>query len=165
MAVVAGYLEASDRVTQAGGVDPAPMYNWVSPAWLHKELEGFSHFVTKQERTVGASFADTPVVQLARYTPEQVFDIGVMMCVDTRAVMVIPQAAEDPPAEVLTWHPHYDEFTGTDAEWAVIEDYFGAVPVRLGDRRTIVFWLMGETLDRLVVDSSEEWWGVNQCFQ
>lgn len=161
--VVAGYLVASDTITQDGGVDPSPISSWVSPAWLPKELEGFSHFVSKQERTVGASSFDTPVVQLARFTPEQIFDVGVMVCVDTTAVLVIPHSAEDPPEEVLTRHPNYDDFDGTEREWAVVEAYFDSVPVRSGDRRTIVFWLIGETLDRLVIDSSTEWWGENQC--
>jgi hypothetical protein len=165
LGVVSGYLVASDTVTQDGGVDPSPMYQWVSPAWLPQELEGFTHYVAQQERTVGASLWDTPVVQLVRFTPEQIFDVGVMVCVDTTAVMVIPLGAEDPPEEVLTWLPHYDDFNGTEQEWAAVEEYFDAVPVRVGDRRTIVFWLVGETLDRLVVDSSEEWWGENQCSQ
>lgn len=163
--VLAGYLAASDTVTQDGGVDPSPIYSWVSPSWLPKELEGFSHFVNKQERTVGVSTFDTPVVQLARFTPEEMFDVGVMVCVDTTAVMVIPQSATDPPEEVLAWHPNYDDFTGTEQEWAVVQEYFDSVLVRTGDRRTIVFWLVGETLDRLVVDSSEEWWGANECLR
>lgn len=161
--VLAGYLAASDTVTRDGGVDPTPIYSWVSPSWLPKEMLGFSHFVTKKERTVGVSAFDTPVVQLARFTPEEMFDVGVMVCVDTTAVMVIPQNAKDPPEEVLAWHPNYDDFGGTEREWAVIQEYFDSVPVRSGDRRTIVFWLVGKTLDRLVVDSSEEWWGANEC--
>jgi hypothetical protein len=161
--VLTGYFAASDEVTQDGGKDPSRMTAWVSPAWLPHELEGFSYFLENQERTIGESRWDSPVVQLARVTPDNTFDVGVMVCVDTQAVMVLPEDAVDPPDIVLAWHPHYDDFTGTDEEWAAIEEYFADVPVRVGDRRTIVFWLVGDTLDRLVVDSSEEWWGANQC--
>jgi len=163
--VLTGYFAASDEITQAGGENPTPMTGWVSPAWLPRELEGFTSFVTNQERTIGLSRWDTPVVQLARLTPQGIFDVGVMACVDTTEVMVVPRESLDPPNVVLEWYPHYDDFTGTDSEWATIEEYFAEVPVRVGDRRTIVFWLVGDSLDALVVDSSEEWWGANQCVE
>jgi hypothetical protein len=98
-------------------------------------------------------------------TPEKIWDVGVMVCVDTTEVMVIPLDAPDPPDEVLEWYPNYQDFEGTDQEWTAIEDYFATVPVRAGDRRTIVFWFVGETLQDLVVDSSEEWWGANGCLR
>jgi hypothetical protein len=161
--VLTGYLAASDDITGSGGLNPDAIEPWVSPGWLPKEREGFAHYRDTQERTVGVSRFDTAVVQLARFTPEKVFDIGVMVCVDTTEVMVMPLDALNPPDEVLEWHPNYHDFDGTDQEWAVIEDYFATVPVRGGDRRTIVFWFVGETLDDLVIDSSEEWWGANQC--
>jgi hypothetical protein len=161
--VLTGYLSASDDITRFGGLDSTAIDTWVSALWLPKELEGFAYFVDNQERTVGVSRFDTPVVQLARFTPEGMFDVGVMVCVDTTEVMVIPLDAPDPPDEVVQWHPNYQDFEGTDEEWTVIEDYFATVPIRGGDRRTIVFWLVGETLDALVIDSSEEWWGANQC--
>lgn len=161
--VLSGYLSASDDITAAGGLNPEAIEPWVSPPWLPKEREGFAFFITHHERTVGVSRFDNPVVQLARLTPEKMLDVGVMVCIDTTEVMVIPLDAPDPPDEVMMWHPNYQDFEGTDQEWAVIEDYFATVPVRGGDRRTIVFWFVGETLEDLVVDSSEEWWGANWC--
>ena len=161
--VLTGYLGASDDITRSGGLDSQAIEAWVSTLWLPKEREGFGYFIDNQERTVGVSRFDTLVVQLVRFTPEETFDVGVMVCVDTTEVMVIALDAPDPPDEVVQWHPNYQEFDGTDDEWAVIEDYFASVPVRGGDRRTIVFWLVGDTLGDLVIDSSEEWWGTNQC--
>lgn len=163
LGLLTAYLITSDEITQDAGLNPDRMSRWVSPEWLDKELEGFRYYQETQERTVGDSAVDSAVVQLARITPEATLDVGVMACVDTTAVLVMPPDTPDPPNEVLAWHPHYEGFDGSDQEWAVIEDFFATVPVRIGDRRAIVFWLTGDTLDTLVVDSSEEWWGINEC--
>lgn len=163
LGLITNYLATSDQITKDVGLNPDRMSRWVSPEWLDKELEGFRYYQETQERTVGDSAVDSAVVQLARITPEDTLDVGVMACVDTTAVLVMPPDTPDPPNEVLAWHPHYDDFDGSDQDWAVIEDFFATVPVRTGDRRAIVFWLIGDTLDTLVVDSSEEWWGINEC--
>jgi hypothetical protein len=163
LVVLTNYLATSDVITQEAGQNPTRMSRWVTPEWLEQELEGFRYYTKSSERTVGQSVVERAVVQLARITPEDILDVGVMACVDTTAVLLLPANTPDPPEEVLRWHPRYEEFDGTEEEWAVIEEFFATVPVRLGDRRTIVFWLVGESFDTLLVDSSEEWWGTNEC--
>jgi hypothetical protein len=127
------------------------------------EQQGFIHYQETGERTVGKTMFEDSVVQVARLTPERTLDIAIYGCVDTTGVFVLAPDHVDPPEEVLSWHPGYEEFVGDETQWQVIEAFYSQEGVRWGDRRAIVFWLVGDSFDSLAIDSSSEWWGAHAC--
>lgn len=161
--VIEGYLAMSDSITAEGGWGHERMRAVVTPAWFPLEEEGFAHFRDARERTVGQSILESSQVQLARKTPEGFLDIGVITCVDTTRVLVVGSDDDDPPPAVMEWLG-----TGALAEVApedgeIIDGYFETSTARPGDRRAVVFWLVGESLDQLRIDHSEQWWGITLC--
>ena len=160
---IRGYLERSDIITQDSGSQPQRMKPLVTESWYPWEEKGFEYFSRTGDRTVGETTFDDPVLQLARLTPSGVYDVGVIGCVDTTRIFVLPESEPNPPDLVLEGHPGYELFDGDDAAWAEIDAFYNGTTARWGDRRAIVFWLVGDTLDTLLIDSSEEWWGVQEC--
>jgi hypothetical protein len=163
VAVINSYLEESDLITSQSGDSPERITRWVSPAWYPSEEQGFQHYQSTGERTWGETRFEDYVVQLARVTPEKTMDVAVYGCVDTTDVFVLGPGQPDPPAEVLAWHPGDQEFEGGDEEWEIIQGFYSLDGVRFGDRRAIVFWLVGDSLDSLTIDSSSQWWGAHAC--
>lgn len=161
--VIEGYLETSDTITSEGGVEPERMRALVTPEWFPHEQEGFAYFRDTGERTVGESILESSRVQLARRTPQGVLDIGVITCVDTTRVLVVGPEDEDPPESVMEWLADGPLTEVPPEDWETIEAYFATSMARPGDRRAVVFWLVGESLDQLRVDHSEQWWGITQC--
>jgi hypothetical protein len=68
-----------------------------------------------------------------------------------------------PPEQVVQGHPNYDDDGFQDEDWALIAAFYEQDGLAWGDRRAIVFWLIGDSLDSLVIDSSSEWWGAHEC--
>lgn len=161
--VIENYLATSDAITAGGGVEPRRMESVVTPAWFPTEDEGFAHYRNTGERTVGDSVVESLIVQLARKTPEGILDIGVITCIDTTGVLVIGPDDADPPESVRDWLVSKESYGGEASDWEDIEVYFQETSARGGDRRAIVFWLVGPSLDTLRIDHSEQWWGVTQC--
>lgn len=160
--VIESYLATSDAITADRGEGSHRMQNLVSSSWFPVEDDGFAYYRATGERTVGQSVLETSRVQLARRTPEGILDIGVITCIDTTGVLVLGSEDPDPSQLVVDWlkqkmTPELPE----DVE--AIGDYFEQTSARPGDRRAIVFWLVGESLDQLRVDHSEQWWGVTLC--
>jgi len=160
---VGAYLERSDLITSEGGVSPERMASLVTPEWYPKEEEGFARFTTAGERTLGRTTADSLQVQLARKLPGGGLDIGVIACVDATKVLVLGLEDEDPPLEVLEWQGEWESFNGTTEEWDVIEGFWATTSARWGQRDAVVFWLLGESTDELLVDHTEQWWGISRC--
>ena len=160
---VGAYLERSDVITSEGGVAPERMASLVTPEWYPKEAEGFARFTTARERTLGQTAVDSLQVQLARKLPGGGLDIGVIACVDATKVLVLGLEDVDPPAEVLEWQGEWESFDGTTEEWEVIEGFWATTNARWGQRDAVVFWLLGESTDQLLVDHTEQWWGISRC--
>ncbi len=160
---VGAYLERSDLITSEGGVSPERMAALVTPEWYPKEEEGFARFTTAGERTLGRTTADSLQVQLARKLPGGGLDIGVIACVDATKVLVLGLEDEDPPLEVLEWQGEWESFDGTTEEWDVIEGFWATTSARWGQRDAVVFWLLGESTEELLVDHTEQWWGISRC--
>lgn len=160
---VESYLELSDVITSEGGVAPERMAELVTPEWYPKEVQGFARFTTAQERTLGRTSVDNLQVQLARQLPGGGLDVGVIACVDATKVLVLGLEDADPPAEVLEWQGEWESFDGTAEEWDVIEDFWATTSARWGQRDAVVFWLLGESTEELLVDHTEQWWGISRC--
>jgi hypothetical protein len=160
---VEAYLERSDLITSEGGVSPERMASLVTPEWYPKEEEGFARFTQSRERTLGQTTVDGLQVQLARAVPGGGVDIGVIACVDATQVLVLGLEDEDPPPEVLEWQGEWESFDGTDEEWEVIERFWATTSARWGERDAVVFWLLGESTEELLVDHTEQWWGISRC--
>lgn len=161
--VITAYLRESDLITSESGASPERIRSLVSEAWFPEEQKGFSHYQLSGERTWGETTFDSYVVQLARVTPERTVDVAVYGCVDTTGVFVLPPGTADPPEAVIAWHPVGEDFAGSEEEWEMIQSFYSTEGIRLGDRRAIVFWLVGDTLDSLRIDSSSQWWGAHAC--
>ncbi len=160
---VAAYLERSDLITSEGGVAPQRMASLVTPEWYPREVEGFARFTMAQERTLGQTTIDNLQVQLARQLPGGGLDVGVIACVDATKVLVLGLEDADPPAEVLEWQGEWESFDGSTEEWDVIETFWATTSARWGQRDAVVFWLVGENTDELLVDHTEQWWGISRC--
>jgi hypothetical protein len=161
--VIEDYLAMSDSITAEGGWGQERMRDVVTPEWFPLEEEGFAHFRDARERTVGQSILESSQVQLARRTPEGVLDIGVITCVDTTRVLVVGPDDEDPPEAVMEWLGAGPLAEAAQEDWETIDGYFETSLARPGDRRAVVFWLVGESLDQLRIDHSEQWWGITPC--
>lgn len=161
--VIEDYLAMSDSITAEGGWGQERMRDVVTPEWFPLEEEGFAHFRDAGERTVGQSILESSQVQLARKTPEGVLDIGVITCVDTTRVLVVGPDDEDPPEAVMEWLGAGLLAEAAPEDWDTIDAYFETSLARPGDRRAVVFWLVGESLDQLRIDHSEQWWGITLC--
>lgn len=160
---VEAYLERSDVITSEGGASPERMAELVTPQWYPKEVQGFARFTTAQERTLGRTSVDNLQVQLARQLPGGGLDVGVIACVDATKVLVLGLEDADPPTEVLEWQGEWESFDGTAEEWDVIEDFWATTSARWGQRDAVVFWLLGESTEELLVDHTEQWWGISRC--
>jgi hypothetical protein len=160
---VLDYIALSDQITAAGGVNAQAMVPLVSPEWWVSEQDGFSYFVEKGLRTYGTSEVTTFLVQSARITSLDTVEVGVIACVDTTAVFLLPGQAADPPESVWQWHPHYEDFEGDSTQWAAIEVFLEQPGLSWGSPEPVVFWFEGPTMDSLVLTSSELWWGVYPC--
>lgn len=160
---VQSYLERSDLITSEGGVAPERMASLVTPEWYPKEVQGFARFTTARERTLGQTTMDNLQVQLARQLPGGGLDVGVIACVDATKVLVLGLEDADPPAEVLEWQGEWESFDGTAEEWEVIEGFWATTSARWGERDAVVFWLLGASTEELLVDHTEQWWGISRC--
>jgi hypothetical protein len=160
---VEAYLERSDLISSEGGVSPERMASLVTAEWYPKEEEGFSRFTMARERTLGRTTVDGLQVQLAREVPGDGLDIGVIACVDATRVLVLGLEDADPPPEVLEWQGEWESFDGTDEEWDVIEGFWATASARWGQRDAVVFWLVGDSSEELLVDHTEQWWGISRC--
>jgi hypothetical protein len=157
------YLAQSDLITSEGGSLPERMTSLVTSGWYPREREGFARYSSASERTLGATRIEGLQVQLARRTPEGLLDIGVIGCVDSTTVLILGLEDPDPPPEVLKWQGEWESFDGSDDEWQVIESYWATSTARWGQRAAVVFWLVGESTEKLLVDHSEQWWGISRC--
>ena len=157
------YLELSDQITENGGADPEAMATVVSAQWLPEEMTGFAYYEQEGLRTWGRTGLSKVLVQSAHVRLDSLIEVGVIACVDSSGVFVLPLESENPPEIVLQWHPHYEDFEGGDNEWTVLEEFLGQPGLTWGPNEAVVFWLLGESLEQLVVDSSEQWWGVYPC--
>jgi hypothetical protein len=160
---VESYLERSDLITSEGGASPERMAALVTAEWYPEEEEGFARFTTAGERTLGQTTVDGLQVQLARKLPGGGLDIGVIACVDATKVLVLGLEEADPPTEVLEWQGEWESFDGTTEEWEVIEGFWATTSARWGQRDAVVFWLLGESTEELLVDHTEQWWGISRC--
>ena len=160
---IEGYLATSDAITAEGGWGDERMRGLVTPDWFPFEEEGFAHFRGAGERTVGQSILESSQVQLARRTPQGVLDIGVITCLDTTRILVVGADDDDPPVAVMEWLDAGPLAEAPPEDWETIDGYFATSLARPGDRRAVVFWLVGESLDQLRIDHSEQWWGITLC--
>jgi hypothetical protein len=163
LAIVTGYLSQSDLITSEAGESADRIRPWVTPSWYPKEEQGFRYYQETGERTSGVTVFEDAYVQVARVTPEKTLDIALYGCVDTTGVFILRPEHEEPPAEATQWHPGLEEFQGGEQEWEIIEAFYAQDGIRWGDRRAIVFWLVGDSFDSLAIDSSTEWWGAHAC--
>ena len=161
--VIEKYLHQSDLITADAGAEPERIRPLVSEGWFSTETSGFSHYRQSGEWTSGSTRFEKSYVQLARITPEKTIDVGVFGCVDTIGVFVLGPDHEPPPEQVSLGHPDYLDADLSEEDWELIQAFYDQAGVRFGDRRAIVFWLVGDTLDTLVIDSSIQWWGVHEC--
>lgn len=161
--VIDRYLSTTDAITAAGAADVTAIESVVSASRLPEESQGFESYLTRGLRSIGTTSAHSLVVQNAHITLEGAIEVGVMVCVDGTDLFVIPADYEDPPEVVWQWHPAYEDFEGDPGEWEAIERYLSQPDVRWGSAVAIQAWLVGETLNSLVIDSWEPWWGVYEC--
>jgi hypothetical protein len=162
-AALVRYIELSDQITATGGSEPQAMSALVGSDWWLAEQEGFAYFVDTGLRTVGTSEISKFLVQSARLTSQGTVEVGVIACVDTTGVFVLPLEADEPPEEIWQWHPDYEDFEGDAAQWAALEAFLEQPQLSWGSQDAVVFWFEGPTLDSLVLTRSEPWWGVYPC--
>jgi hypothetical protein len=165
--VVAGnlltsYVETSDRITSRQQ-DAHTLRPLVTAQWWEQEQEGFRYFETHNLRTLGTSTLSRILVSSARTTPEGLIEVGAIACVDSTSVFVFSAELPDPPAELWDWHPHYEEFAGDEQARADIESFLSHPTVSSGSHEAVMWWLEGDTIEELRIDSSEPWWGVYSC--
>ena len=161
--LVVNYLTRSENITADGGANPERIQGTVAPEWWPAEREGFEYFVVNNLRTVGVSEVSRVLVQSARITPTNTVEVGVIACVDSTQVFVLPALSPDPPDAVWEWHPHYEDFDGDLESWEAIETFLGNSLISWGELRAVVYWFEGPTLDSLLLEASEVWWGVYPC--
>jgi hypothetical protein len=161
--VIQSYLDTSDAITQERGQGASRMQALVTSSWFPMEQEGFAYYRTTGERTLGQSVLETSQVQLARRTPEGMLDIGVITCIDTTGVLLVGPEDPDPPEGLMEWLALRTESVPSIEEGETFSAYFDQTQARTGDRRAVVFWLVGESLDQLKIDHSEQWWGITLC--
>lgn len=157
------YLELSDQITENGGADPEAIATVVTKQWLPEEIAGFAYYEQEGLRTWGTTGLSEVLVQSAHVRLDSLIEVGVIACVDSSGVFVLPLEGDDPPEIVLQWHPNYEDFEGSDNQWNVLEEFLGQPGLTWGPNEAVVFWLLGERLEQLVIDSSEQWWGVYPC--
>jgi hypothetical protein len=163
LTIITGYLAQSDEITSEAGQRADRISPWVTSSWYPKEEQGFRHYRETGERTSGVTVFEDYLVQVARVAPDTTLDIAIYGCVDTTGVFILSPWHDDPPAEVVQWHPGLEDFQGGDEEWEIIEAFYAQEGIRWGDRRAIVFWLVGDSFDSLAIDSSTQWWGAHAC--
>jgi len=161
--VILGYLELTDAITAESGQGAERIARVVTPRWLPVEQKALAAYRERAERTLGQTRFEDYRLQLVRRTPEGGWDVGVIGCVDSSGVIILGGQQPDPPPEFLAWYLNPEEFVGTDDEWEAIDAYALSDPPHTGSRQRVVFWLSGEELDSLAVDSSEQWWGGSSC--
>lgn len=161
--VILRYLELTDAITAASGQGSERITGVVTPRWLSVEHEALAAYRERAERTLGQTRFEDYRLQLVRRTPAGGWDVGVIGCVDSSGVFVLGSQEPDPPPEFVAWFLNPEEYLGTDEEWEAIEAYALADLPRTGSRQRVVFWLSGEELDSLAIDSSEQWWAERSC--
>jgi hypothetical protein len=157
------YIELSDAISAQGGEGASELRPWVSPEWWPSEQESFAFYEETGSRSLGSSQLSRFLVQSARFTPRGTVEVGVIACVDTTDVFVLPVELRDPPALLWEWHPDYEDFPGGPAEWADIEGFLSHPDVSWGSAEPVVFWFEGPDLASLLLTSSSPWWGVYSC--
>lgn len=160
---VRAYVALSDDISATGGADPERLRALVAPEWWPAEQEGFAYFGDQGLRTLGTSVVSGVLVQSARLTAEDTIEVGVIACVDTTPVLVLPSESADPPESLWDWHPHYEDFEGEPSQWAQIEAFLESPDVSWGSPEAVVFWFEGPSMGSLLLTSSEPWWGVYPC--
>jgi len=161
--VIDEYLELTDAITAGGGRDSHDISSVVSESWFSEERAGFDYYRAEDLRSVGTTVMTLLLVQSVHITPEGTLDVGVVMCVDGTNLFVIPADYDNPPEIVLQWHPVYEDFEGDTAQWAALEKYLSQPRVTWGENTAIQAWLTGDSLQSLVIDSWQYWWGVYSC--
>jgi len=160
---VSAYIALSEEITGSGGADPERLRLLVSPEWWPAEKAGFAYFGDQGLRTLGTSDVSRLLVQSARITAEGTIEVGVIACVDTTSVLILPLDSADPPESLWEWHPHYEDFEGEPSQWAQIEAFLESPDLSWGSPEAVVFWFEGPTMTSLLLTSSEPWWGVYSC--
>ena len=163
LAATTKYLEVSDQITASGGADPQAMRTLVTDTWWPEEEAAFAYYSDHGLRTLGETTVSDLVVQTAYERVDGEYEIGVIGCVDSTGVFVLPEDAAEPPDEVMRWHPHYEDFEGAAEESAIIEEFLSLEGLSWGSRHAVVFWFEGPRLSDLALDSSQQWWGVYSC--
>ena len=163
-AVVASYLRITDDIGERGGQDSESINEIVTPLWLPREIEGFEDYRTQSIRTIGQTRFDHFDVQSARTTATGDLEVAVFLCVDSSKVLVVGADDVDPPETLRAWLGAPDGETEPDQDtvdsW---EPYLQETGARTGFREPIVIWLMGDGVDDLLVDGTENWRGANPC--
>lgn len=157
------YIELSDSISARGGQGASELRPWVSPEWWASERDGFVFYEETDSRTLGTSEVSRFRVQSARVTPRETIEVGVIACIDTTQVFVLPEQLEDPPALLWEWHPDYEDFAGDSGEWTDIDRFLSHPDVSWGSAEPVVFWFEGPTMASLLLSSSSPWWGVYSC--
>lgn len=161
--VIDEYLALTDAITAGGGSDSRRIASVVSESWFPEERAGFDYYAAQGLRSVGTTVMNLLLVQSVHVTPEGTLDVGVVMCVDGTNLFVIPADYGDPPEVVLQWHPVYEDFEGDTAQWAALDQYLNQPGVTWGENTAIQAWLTGDSLQSMVIDSWQHWWGVYSC--
>jgi hypothetical protein len=160
---VRAYISLSDEITASGGMGSERLRPLVAPDWWPSEQQGFAYFGDQGLRTLGTSAVSRLLVQSARLTAQDTIEVGVIACVDTTGVLILPADSADPPESLWEWHPHYEDFQGEPAQWAQIEAFLDSPDVSWGSPEAVVFWFKGPTTGSLLLTSSQPWWGVYSC--
>lgn len=161
---VSQYLATTDTITRDGGEDPRRMKPHTTEQWFLVEDGSFSHYRALGLRTVGDTVFDQAVVQSLWWPRAGGVEIHTVACVDARGVWLLSGEAPDPPAGLFDWL-----YNGANDDEAVPEDielwqeYLDTHQPEAGVREPVVFYLVGDNADSLVVDGTLNWEGANWC--
>jgi hypothetical protein len=88
------YFAASDAIAAAGGVDPDPIAEFVTPEFLAESVQGFETLAANGLRTTGATVSRNMVLQQST-TADDKARVVTYVCVDVTDVIVRDHTGTD----------------------------------------------------------------------
>lgn len=161
---VSAYLALTDRIGARAGADAEAMAELVTAEWYPTEERAFRGYRDSNIKTVGTTVFDNLSVQSARRTAAGLLEVAVFLCVDSQNVWVVDASTPEPPDDLVVWLAAGESrVEPTDERFAVWQEYLDLADPIAGFREPIVVWLLGESIENLRVDATENWSGVDPC--
>lgn len=161
---ISDYLALTDEIGAAGGEGAGAMARVVTTQWLATEESAFEGYRERRIRTIGTTTFDNFIIQSSRITAEGLVEVAAFLCVDSSNVWVVNKESPEPPEDFVVWLGAGDDrVEPTDERYEEWSAYLDEVAPVAGFREPILIWLLGTTIDTLVIDATENWVGNHPC--